>query len=126
MSNKTYKFENDGNKAVPTIFVLVFIVIVLIVAYSIANPTFNTPQQNTPEVQFKSDIYQHFTVYSDNIGGAIFVIEIDVDDSISVGCDGWLGDDENGHNCVLVGSDSISELLTQQNLTSVYPNIKGE
>lgn len=118
----TPKFLTDGNKAINVGWIISFVLAVLLVAWSIDNPQQKQTDLNST-VQFQITIYRHFTVYTDNIDGTIFVVEIDVDNTIPVSCDGYIEDD-NGHNCVLVGSEDISSIISQYNLP--YYNIKGE
>lgn len=108
-----------------TIGIWLFVTIAAICAGFIVIMTDDSqPLPQTPEIQYSVDIYRHYTVYTDRINGNLSVVEIDLDSTYLNGCDGWITYEDNGHNCVVVGSAEIWQIIIAYNLD--YDTVKGE
>lgn len=94
------------------LWIVALIVLILAVHFALDLSSVNVDNQ----VQTKVDIYHHFTVYTTRIDGALFVVEIDVDETLPYACDGWIEDEENGQNCVIVSPDGLREIVNAFNL----------
>jgi hypothetical protein len=79
------------------------------------------PQWAIPPVQTSIDVYQHLTIVSKWEGGTRYAIAVYTDDTYaSIACDGWDTYEENGQRCVIVGQDSMGEILEYTGLNAIY------
>lgn len=90
-------------KATKTQKITVLIVLAAIVSLSIMGRQGKQPV-NTEVHEY----YRYYTIVRYN--GNVDEIYVDTD-VYNIGCDGWDDDNEEGHNCVLLGRDSIDEFM---------------
>lgn len=86
--------------------VTVLLVLYLLVKLSL----FLAPSPALPQTAIV--IYRYHTIEYHNVAGTLAITQVLVDSAYypAIACDGY-AQDENGHNCILAGADTISSFL---------------
>lgn len=112
-TSETLKHDIQKYAVLFALWALVVLMVIMVMVYE------TNEQSAVPETTI--EVYRHYTVISHRNGHSSEVTTIMADDTFSgIACDGWEPENEEGHNCVLVGHDSLTEFLKLVNLDKVY------
>lgn len=99
------------------LFIAWLIVVLVVVVWYGAEA--NRSDHAEPETTI--EVYRHYTVISHRNGSSSEASAIMVDSTFEdIACDAWEPVNQDGHNCVLLGHDSITEFLKLVNLDKIY------
>jgi hypothetical protein len=121
---------NDLKSNPLNLFYVAFWMIFVIFIFASCQWIDGLAQKNAPRIvrdetipQTAIEIYTHYTVWSTQEDGVLWVTNIYVDSTYTGACDSWDKENDEGQNCVLAGNDSIHEFIEYYNLP--YTRVVG-